>query len=58
MGNSSIGFYSGNADIDSLRKFTESLGLHLVPLSVDGVLSENPELGPYWTIVFEPNSGS
>jgi hypothetical protein len=43
---SSIGFYCGNTDIGDLSRFSESVGLHLIPMQLDGDVGQPWEDGP------------
>jgi hypothetical protein len=53
---SSIGFYCGPADNNAIQRFAESIGLHLVPTSIDKPVNTVPELGPYCFLSLLPVS--
>lgn len=44
---SSILFFSGRSDNDALQAFASSIGLSLVPLTLDRCVPEDPAAGPF-----------
>ncbi len=46
MGNS-VGFYCGQSDSQSFQDFALSIGLHIVPLSIENKVDADPSDGPF-----------
>ena len=44
---SNIGFYCGVSDNEALQEFSKSIGLYLMPMTMDNDLSADPAKGPF-----------
>lgn len=51
---SSIAFYCGPKDLDAINAYMESIGLHLIPLQIGGVVALEPSEGPLCYISLNP----